>query len=113
MTVRSESPDPFVAMAEQAFAEIPEELRLHCEGLVFRVADWPDRARPANQRFATGCHSGSGSGGSTRSPRGARRTGSVLLRRRRCDSRFGGGPVCAIGSLLGSPKCASRALGTF
>jgi len=43
MGVRPESHDHFLILAEQAFSEIPEDLRRHCEGLVFRVADWPDR----------------------------------------------------------------------
>ena len=37
-----EGHDRLLALAEQAFAEIPEELRRHCDGVVFRVADWAD-----------------------------------------------------------------------
>tara|TARA_B100000683_G_scaffold54742_1_gene52413 strand:- start:14 stop:409 length:396 start_codon:yes stop_codon:yes gene_type:complete len=37
-----EGPDRLLALAEQAYAEIPEELRRHTEGIVFRVADWAD-----------------------------------------------------------------------
>ncbi|MEQ8347426.1 MAG: metallopeptidase family protein [Sneathiellaceae bacterium] len=44
LSSRAEGPDRFLALAESAFAEIPEALRRHCAGIVFRVADWPDRA---------------------------------------------------------------------
>lgn len=40
----AEGPDRFLNLAKAAFAEIPEPLRRHCADVVFRVADWPERA---------------------------------------------------------------------
>ncbi|MCW5752203.1 MAG: metallopeptidase family protein [Alphaproteobacteria bacterium] len=34
--------DELDELARQAFATIPDELRRHCEGLVIRIADFPD-----------------------------------------------------------------------
>jgi predicted Zn-dependent protease with MMP-like domain len=44
--------DDFVALAEAALAEIPQDFKRHIEGVALRIDDWPDEATLRQMRIS-------------------------------------------------------------